>query len=503
MVMPTMDVLTDLAFIVTSKFYSRTVFYNCCFFYVISNVAFLYRLYEKGHWYRCFYRSFYDWRHLLFLGANALGQPTMIGKAVVLPPWASTGVLGSVSYILLWIAMIILQISAPLLFVVYMLSHFAFILLWLFVGFFLFQSKVVAIKEVDNFWLLVWTGELVHVEVSEGVSQAVDMNILNQSIFFEFLLETLPQIVIQVYNQLMVEKRMTEIGYFSSAMSFSIMFNGAYRFGYYKFWWGLTWQQIPPSSNLMPDPNSYRPDIGDPTELALQIANPPLNQPEDLLWRFLLTHQLDLRVLNVMIIRHVRSPRDLLIASDRTLEALRSNIRGEGNLELFDALVDQLDRTTRRGYLDCLADWIFCRFSLRTPAAVPTTKEASAPLPLQTLSEKEEEGLEMEAIRLQGVDAQPSPSAPPLSPAPAEANVVTDPLSSPLPPVATAAVVADSTQSSPTGSVFEETAVADPRVSMDPEFHLSSSESDYESAGDSGWGGDSASYNTCNTASTL
>jgi hypothetical protein len=349
--------MTDLAFIVTTKFNNTVVFYCCIFFYVISNVAFLFRLYAKGYWYRCFYASFYDWRDLLFLRVAADGRPARGKQPITVPAFITGPILRTVLYTLLWAVMIALQIASPLLYLGYMLCHFGFILFWLFVGFFLFQTKVVAIKEVDNFWLLVWTGELVEPEVG----QAVDMDILNQSIFFEFLLETLPQIVIQIYVQLKVQGRLSTIGYVSSFMSFFIMFNGVYRFGYYKFYWGLTWKQIPPSSDFLPDPNAFKPETAEGVEMGTKVTLSDPTRMEDILWRFLFTHQPDLRVPSIMIIKGIRSPEHLLTMSDDTIAILRKAVRGKGNVELFDRIINQLEREPPRTYLRAAADWITCR----------------------------------------------------------------------------------------------------------------------------------------------
>lgn len=361
MVMPTMDVMTDLAFILTSKFFNRTVFAFCIVFYVLSNVAFLYNLYEEGVWYRCFHKSFYTRDKILFLGVAASGHPTWAKTKIDIPILRGTSIIlyGPI-YLAIWAVLVALQCAAPLLFCVYMLCHFAFIVVWLWVGFFLFQTKVIAITEVDFFWKVVWSGEVPKRDESEAY-QMVDLSVLNQSLFLEFLLETLPQIVLQVYNQLKVEGHFTPVGWASTILSGAIMLNGAYRYGYYLFWWGLQFEQVPPSSDLMPNPNSYKPSDPADSEENLSIRPPDLSTPEAMLWHFLFTHRKDLRIPNLLIIQHLRTPEDLLRASDHQLRVLRRNIKGEDNLLQFDALVGLLDRDPPRSYLQACVDCVCLR----------------------------------------------------------------------------------------------------------------------------------------------
>jgi hypothetical protein len=100
-------------------------------------------------------------------------------------------------------------------------------------GVFFFQCKVIAIGAIWNFWFLVWTGTYEH-----SIDVIVDTSLLNESLLAEFLMETLPQLIIQVYNTQIIGQ-WTSIGYFSSILSIFIAFNGLYRYGYYSFWRGI------------------------------------------------------------------------------------------------------------------------------------------------------------------------------------------------------------------------------------------------------------------------
>ncbi len=77
----------------------------------------------------------------------------------------------------------------------FVVSMTGFILLWFAIGLFLFASKVMAIRAVHNTWYYIWTGCSDH-----DMTVEVDLALLNEALFAEFLFESLPQMIVQSMN---------------------------------------------------------------------------------------------------------------------------------------------------------------------------------------------------------------------------------------------------------------------------------------------------------------
>ena len=111
--------------------------------------------------------------------------------------------------------------------------------LWFAAGLFLFATKVMAIRRVHNWWYYVWTGCRQHDKEIE-----IDISLLNEALFAEFLFESLPQMVVQSMNNTLTQL-WNPIGIFSMCLSVAVMLNGLYRYGYYSFWLGYSIQNVP------------------------------------------------------------------------------------------------------------------------------------------------------------------------------------------------------------------------------------------------------------------
>jgi hypothetical protein len=138
-----------------------------------------------------------------------------------------------------------LLVSFQAVFLVLCLIWYSFasvlLLAWLFAGLFLYQTKMLAIGKVWNTWFYTWTQSTdYHKEIS------LDASVLNESLFHEFILETVPQIAIQsINNSLIYNGNFPAISLFSLAMSIFIAINGIYRYGYYLLWKGIKFDEIP------------------------------------------------------------------------------------------------------------------------------------------------------------------------------------------------------------------------------------------------------------------
>lgn len=92
---------------------------------------------------------------------------------------------------------------------------------------FFYQAKLLSFTPIWNMWVSRWTGNSEE-HKKQGL---VDLNILNQSLYHEFVFETLPQITIQFVNAGLM-RQLTTLGYISISFSIFFAFNGLYTFAY-------------------------------------------------------------------------------------------------------------------------------------------------------------------------------------------------------------------------------------------------------------------------------
>ena len=143
------------------------------------------------------------------------------------------------AYYITWLLVIGGQLISLVTFAVWICMSTLFMTLWFTLGLFLFATKVMAIRRVHNWWYYVWTGCRNHDTEIE-----IDISLLNEALFAEFLFESLPQMVVQSLNNTLTQL-WNPIGIFSMCLSVFVMLNGLYRYGYYSFWLGYSIQNVP------------------------------------------------------------------------------------------------------------------------------------------------------------------------------------------------------------------------------------------------------------------
>ena len=217
---PALDLLSDIQYIVTTPFYRPWVFYFCVAFVFLPSLSLVALLLEKGA--PCCLFKLYpgeyeaDLRCLKSIWSGNF-QDIELGR------------LFTATLLLFWI------LGATLLWS----PVFA-------IGAFLYQTKVIAIKRVWDFWVYFWTLETNY----KMEDFDIDTKILNESLFSELCFETLPQIALQFYNSTITGNR-NSIEYFSLTLSFVVTVNGLYTFGYYYFYEGKTMAQIPTKTAIL------------------------------------------------------------------------------------------------------------------------------------------------------------------------------------------------------------------------------------------------------------
>lgn len=220
---PAVDALTDLVYLMISRFYSLPIFILCVLFFMHPTPMFFYKLYK--------YRALpYSFRFIWWLGYsssfssiavdalnpaaspedgnnnsnnnnNATASITHTGDHIPYPTILGRRFSLLVSFeqhdnlyvvvleLLTWVMAIVCQALT-------LVVLPAFLVLWLMVGIFLQMTKTIAMANVWNLWFYVWTGY----NYWQDTPGAVDTEDLNYGLLAQFCLETIPHIVLQSIN---------------------------------------------------------------------------------------------------------------------------------------------------------------------------------------------------------------------------------------------------------------------------------------------------------------
>lgn len=206
---PVADYITDLFFLCSTRFYRPLLFWCILASCLLPAASFFYYLFIH----RIHPRLWYSFMSpFLWLGSDR-GLPTVYGN---IASFGITGVQGIVPgapfyeniisvrncivLIPVWICYIFLQ-SVFFIPVSFMLvGSFFFSLGWFLVGVLLFQMKCFVSGNIWNYWLKIWTNDLLLKSYHN-----LDISFLQEALFSEFFLETIPQVFLQIYNGYMTE----------------------------------------------------------------------------------------------------------------------------------------------------------------------------------------------------------------------------------------------------------------------------------------------------------
>jgi hypothetical protein len=177
----------------------------------------------------------------IWLSVSPEGSPLINGQRSSLSYQEHDGIEKLVWFWVLWALLASFQAVFLVLCLIWYSFASVLLLAWLCVGLFLYQTKMLAIGKVWNTWFYTWSQSTdYYKEIS------LDASVLNESLFHEFILETVPQITIQsINNSLIYNGNFPAISLFSLAMSIFIAINGIYRYGYYLLWKGIKFDEIP------------------------------------------------------------------------------------------------------------------------------------------------------------------------------------------------------------------------------------------------------------------
>jgi len=100
-------------------------------------------------------------------------------------------------------------------------------------------------KSVWNMWFSVWT-----YSYDFTISAEVDSAILNEALIVEFFFLSIPQIVIQVFNNFVLENNWYYLSYICISIAVSSFINGLSRYGFFLIIKDLDVSEVPLEVNL-------------------------------------------------------------------------------------------------------------------------------------------------------------------------------------------------------------------------------------------------------------
>ena len=242
-IFPFLDIVSDMIYILSVKFWTVELFVCATLFFVIPSLMFIFKLVRMKAYPRLIKFVGLDIMNdrYIWLTVSPDGYPLINGERSILSYEEHDGIEKLTWYWLLWILLFVCQFFFILSSVIWYMVASIFLVAWLITGLFLYQTKMLAVGKVWNVWFFTFTQ-------SNNFNKEInlDASVLNESLFYEFILETVPQIAIQsINNSLIYSGHFPTISVFSLAMSIFIAINGIYRYGYFLLWKGVKFNEIP------------------------------------------------------------------------------------------------------------------------------------------------------------------------------------------------------------------------------------------------------------------
>jgi len=238
--LPAMDFISDVVYVTQVRFYQEYVFYIAILCLFLSGGAFMWELYTQrakpqfwidfpGH-YLC--------KRVLWLWRDKF-SPVVDGKTFDFDQHEN--LLKLVGFCILWVLLIVAQVAWVALYIVWCALH---CIIWgplLVMGMLLFQLKGMCVKQIYIGWVELWAGKEKCDVIKEKLRKSnyeqfpVDAGMMNESIMSEFILESIPQLILQGLNNSATGQWRSTVTLFSFVFSLTVIGNSFYRFGYLRF----------------------------------------------------------------------------------------------------------------------------------------------------------------------------------------------------------------------------------------------------------------------------
>lgn len=231
---PLLDNVTNLAYILTARFYNVYIFALVVLVFLHSVPLFLYKLYKHG-----VYPSILN--HIWWLGSHNTASDSSDGSGdrvayptcgdgsrfVLLFSFEVHDSLYSLLWELItWCVAILLQLLTLVLLPL-------FVLVWICFGCVAQMTKTISITTIWNTWFRIYTWSY---EFDDRGGGGIDTKMLNYNLLTQLLVETLPTTILQVVNNTLLGLWDSDpIAVLSFVMSIFMLFNVIYKYVYYSF----------------------------------------------------------------------------------------------------------------------------------------------------------------------------------------------------------------------------------------------------------------------------
>lgn len=250
-IMPALDTVSNSLYMLQTNFYSPLLFALVVLFHFLPDTVLIYRMREYGALIPGYYipqPRFLTDGSLWWLGGEG-GFPTYFGKKMSCTFERHDTLMKILSFWVVWIVSIGAQIGCIFLYVFrhtpYILIHLPFWGVWMLIGCYCYQIKAMAIGKIWLGWFRVWLNSN---KMDSDV--AIDTDIMNQSIFVHFVLETFPQLILQSLNNQLTGS-WSGLAIFSTVLSIFMVANGCYRYLYYTLFLRVKFADIPLELTLL------------------------------------------------------------------------------------------------------------------------------------------------------------------------------------------------------------------------------------------------------------
>ena len=234
MIIPMFDHITDTFYVMNEPFYDYYLFVAACCFLVAPCAVFLWELCEQRDWPIVCRLGFGVWLEAVE------GKPTFRGQRI--------GVSVALPLCCMWPLCIMAQLVSATVELCLWFVGAVILLLWFVVGSFLYNSRMLSVGKIRRLWFFVWRG---FADSFEDNLAEVDVAVLNRALFSGFLLESLPQLTVQIYNGASIGNAGT-FAIVSISFSVAMTLMGLHKFGYWRFVRGYQWDEIPVMALLPP-----------------------------------------------------------------------------------------------------------------------------------------------------------------------------------------------------------------------------------------------------------
>ena len=153
-------------------------------------------------------------------------------------------------YICLWPVLVPVQLLTLVIDTLWTPFGVIGLVFWFLVGSFLYQSRSMAVCQVRSFWYIIWTGR--DPFKNRNPSMKIDVGLLNKALLSSLILETTPLVFLQIVNNVLMDRPWSTLAYASTFSSTYMVFAGIYNFVYYGIAQNVTKLEDIPVPTIVP-----------------------------------------------------------------------------------------------------------------------------------------------------------------------------------------------------------------------------------------------------------